>query len=114
MLQGMTWASPPAFLMPEATSSQASALRLEIATLAPSLASSSADDRPMPRLEPVMTATRPLRSNGVDCMGHIPLLSLVALFRHGPAKAQRVFRATLLALMGVLHHDAPKPARPSW
>src|SRR6266436_7601137 len=65
MLQGMTWASPPALRMPAATSSQASALRLEITTLAPSLASSSAEERPMPRLEPVMTATVPVRSNGV-------------------------------------------------
>jgi hypothetical protein len=38
---------------------------LEITTLAPSLASSSAEERPMPRLEPVMTATLPVRSNGV-------------------------------------------------
>src|SRR3954452_11899862 len=72
MLQAMTWASPPALRMPAATSSQASALRLEITTLAPSLASSSADERPMPRLEPVMTATLPVRSNGVffiaDCL----------------------------------------------
>src|SRR6478752_163722 len=65
MLQGMTWASPPAFLMPSATSWQASALRLEITTFAPSFANSSADERPMPRLEPVMTATFPVRSNGV-------------------------------------------------
>src|SRR5882757_1322298 len=65
MLQGMTWASPPDLLMPSATSLQASALRLEITTLAPSFASSSAEERPMPRLEPVMTATWPVRSNGV-------------------------------------------------
>jgi hypothetical protein len=65
MLQAMTWASPPAFLMPSATSSQASALRLEITTFAPSFASNSAEERPMPRLEPVMTATLPVRSNGV-------------------------------------------------
>src|ERR1700730_14948199 len=64
MLQGMTWASPPALRMPAATSSQASALRLEMTTLAPSFASNSAEARPMPRLEPVMTATRPVRSNG--------------------------------------------------
>ena len=44
---------------------QASALRLEITTLAPSFAISSAEERPMPRLEPVTTATRPVRSNGV-------------------------------------------------
>src|SRR6202795_4002154 len=65
MLQGMTWASPPDLLMPSATTSQASALRLEITTLAPSFASNSAEERPMPRLEPVMTATLPVRSNGV-------------------------------------------------
>src|SRR3954465_9001810 len=72
MLQGITWASPPALRMPVATSSQASALRLEITTFAPSFASSSAEDRPMPRLEPVMTATLPVRSNGVDCIARIP------------------------------------------
>ncbi len=51
--------------MPSATSWQASALREETTTLAPSLASSSAEERPMPRLEPVTTATLPVRSNGV-------------------------------------------------
>src|SRR3954464_10383608 len=69
MLQAMTCASPPDLLMPAATSSQASALRLEITTLAPSFARSSAEDRPMPRLEPVMTATCPVRSNGGDFIG---------------------------------------------
>src|ERR1700709_2481802 len=64
MLQGMTWASPPACLMPSATSWQAWALRVEIPPLAPSFANSSAEERPMPRLEPVMTATLPVRSNG--------------------------------------------------
>jgi hypothetical protein len=44
---------------------QASALREEITTLAPSCASNSAKARPMPRLEPVTTATWPARSNGV-------------------------------------------------
>src|SRR4051794_9562270 len=68
MLQGITWASPPALRMPSATVSQASALRLEITTFAPSFANSSAEERPMPRLEPVTTATRPVRSNGVDGM----------------------------------------------
>src|SRR3569832_2137907 len=68
MLQAMTCASPPAWRMPCATSSQASALREEITTLAPSLASSSAEERPMPRLEPVTTATWPVRSKGVDFM----------------------------------------------
>src|SRR6201996_134739 len=65
MLQGMTCASPPALVIPSATSLHASALREEITTLAPSLASNSAEERPMPRLEPVMTATLPVRSNGV-------------------------------------------------
>ena len=57
-------ASPPALRMPAATASQASALRLEITTLAPSEAMISAAERPMPLLEPVMTATWPVRSNG--------------------------------------------------
>src|SRR5713226_8662345 len=74
MLQAMTWASPPALLIPSATSLQASALRLEITTLAPSLASSSAEVRPMPRLEPVMTATLPVRSNGVPFTARTPFL----------------------------------------
>src|SRR4051794_37650589 len=65
MLQAMTWASPPLSRMPSATASQASALRLEITTLAPRLASNSAEARPMPRLEPVTMATWPVRSNGV-------------------------------------------------
>src|SRR3954452_3314158 len=69
MLQGMTVASPPAALMPSATSWQASALREETTTLAPSFASSSAEERPMPRLEPVTTATLPVRSNGVFFIG---------------------------------------------
>jgi hypothetical protein len=51
--------------MASATSRHASALRLEITTLAPSCASSSAEARPMPRLEPVTTATWPVRSKGV-------------------------------------------------
>src|SRR6476646_826206 len=85
MLQGITWASPPAFLMPAATSSQASTLRLEITTLAPSFASSSAEERPMPRLEPVMTATFPVRSNGVPFTAHSLIVLFVALFRHARA-----------------------------
>src|SRR6476619_2931885 len=68
MLQAITCASPPALLMVSATCWQASALRLEITTLAPSFASSSAEERPMPRLEPVTTATVPERSNGVFFM----------------------------------------------
>ena len=57
MLQGMTIASPPALVIAATTSSHASALRLETTTLAPSEAMISAAERPMPRLEPVITAT---------------------------------------------------------
>src|SRR3981081_4816466 len=85
MLQAMTWASPPAFLMPSATCSQASALRLEITTLAPSLASNSAEERPMPRLEPVTTATLPVRSNGV----FFTFASLIFLGRHCEERKRR-------------------------
>ena len=64
MLHGMTVASPPFCLMPAATSSQASALRLDTTTLAPSTAQCSAIERPMPRLEPVMIATLLSSPNG--------------------------------------------------
>src|SRR5215467_4468284 len=63
-LHGMTEASPPCWRMSRATASQASALRLEITTLAPSCAKASALARPMPRLEPVTIATLPSRRNG--------------------------------------------------
>src|ERR1700731_4976432 len=96
MLQGMTWASPPDFRMPAATSWQASTLRLEITTLAPSFASSSAEERPMPRLEPVMTATLPVRSNGVDFKVAFPYvipwrasLRRIPSFRDGPKDQTR-------------------------
>ena len=46
-----------------ATASQTSALREEITTLAPCSAMRSAMARPMPRVEPVMTATFPFISN---------------------------------------------------
>src|SRR5438445_12556628 len=81
MLQGMTWASPPDLLMPSATSLQASALRLETTTLAPSFASSSAEERPMPRLEPVTTATLPVRSNGVFFIVVAPLIPFTPSLR---------------------------------
>ena len=87
MLQGMTWASPPAFLMPSATSWQASALRLEITTFAPSFASSSAEERPMPRLEPVMTATFPVRSNGVFFIVVVSLLPFIQSSSPGLSRA---------------------------
>src|SRR5882724_8180030 len=64
MLHPMTVASPPLFLMPAATSSQASALRLEITTFAPRLAQHSAIARPIPRLDPVTIATLLSSRNG--------------------------------------------------
>src|ERR1700749_3842501 len=91
MLQAMTWASPPDLLMPSATSWQASALRLEITTLAPSLASSSAEERPMPRLEPVTTATFPVRSNGgVFIAGFAPCV------RHCEERSDEAIQSFLL------------------
>ena len=54
-----------------ATSSQASCLRDEITTLAPCSAMRSAMARPMPRDEPVMTATFPDISNKVMCLSLI-------------------------------------------
>src|SRR2546423_14461536 len=72
MLHGMTVASPPFFLMPAATSSHASALRLDTTTLAPSAAQCSAIERPMPRLEPVTMATLFSSPNG-DGMTCTPL-----------------------------------------
>src|SRR6266849_7646749 len=60
----MTDASPPCRRMSRATTSQASALRLDITTLAPSRAIASALARPMPRIEPVTIATLPSRPKG--------------------------------------------------
>src|SRR6185437_10605500 len=56
---------PALSLMALATSSQACFLREEITTFAPCSAIRSAIARPMPREEPVMTATFPLMSNKV-------------------------------------------------
>src|SRR3954471_18228498 len=87
----MTVASPPAALMPSATSWHASALREETTTLAPSFASSSAEERPMPRLEPVTTATLPVRSNGVFfiVVGSVDSVDCVIA---SAAKQSRIFR----------------------
>src|SRR5471030_1158146 len=63
MLQGCAMTVRPCFASSARVASQASALRLEITTLAPALPSSSAIDLPMPRVEPVTTATWPVRSN---------------------------------------------------
>ena len=53
-------ASPPAALISAATASPGAASRSLTTTLAPSLASFSAIARPMPRPEPVMSATLPV------------------------------------------------------
>src|SRR5580700_2966892 len=58
----MALASWPSAIRPARTSSQASILRDEIITLAPARANSSAMARPMPRDEPVTSATFPERS----------------------------------------------------
>ena len=63
ILQGSEIASKPFAVSSRVTSWQASALRLEITTLAPAFAISSAMDLPMPLVEPVITATLPVRSN---------------------------------------------------
>ena len=66
-----------AYLLPDlslialATSSQTSCLREEITTLAPCSAIRSAMARPMPRVEPVMTATFPVISNKVMFLSQI-------------------------------------------
>ena len=56
---------PNLSLISLATWSQTSCLREEITTLAPCSAIRSAMARPMPRVEPVMTATFPVMSNKV-------------------------------------------------
>src|SRR5262249_39154269 len=66
MWHGITAASPPFARIPDATSSHTSALRLEITTFAPCSAILSAIARPMPLLEPVTTATLPVKSNCDD------------------------------------------------
>src|ERR1700686_2665865 len=63
MLHAIGVASLPSPLIAAATSAHLSALRLEITTLAPARAIASAIARPMPLVEPVITATFPVRSN---------------------------------------------------
>src|SRR5580698_10433434 len=69
MLQGMTVACPPALRISEAASSQTGALREDTTTLAPDKARCRAIDLPMPLLEPVTTATLPVRSKSGDGIG---------------------------------------------
>ena len=62
MWVGTPRASPPISLRWASVTSQASALRLPTATLAPAACRPSAMARPMPRVPPVTIATRPVRS----------------------------------------------------
>ncbi len=64
----MTIASPPALRISAAASSQAGFLRDDTTTLAPCRARCRAIDLPMPLLEPVTTATLPVRSKSGDAM----------------------------------------------
>src|SRR5438270_1862787 len=92
MLQGMTAASPPFFVMPAATSSHASALRLDTTTVAPSAAQCSAIERPMPRLEPVTMATLFSSPNG-DGMRYLHVFrGGIGAWRGGGDKSQPSFR----------------------
>src|SRR5258705_7186820 len=67
MLQAIGTASfaPRASLIPAATRSQASGLRLDTTTLAPCSARRSTIALPMPLVEPVTRATFPVRSKSV-------------------------------------------------
>src|ERR1700704_4432988 len=83
--------------MPSATSSHGPWLRPEIVTLAPASAKLSAIARPMPRDDPVTTATLPLRSNsfiGLSLVDPLdgPLVSPIASAPHPyplPARGER-------------------------
>src|SRR5665647_2723044 len=70
-----------------ATESQTSCLREEITTLAPCSAIRSAMARPMPRVEPVMTADFPVMSNKV--MRCLPCCPVCAGFVIGSGKFRR-------------------------
>src|SRR5580704_11731816 len=78
-------AGPCAALMASAVSRQAANLRLETTTLAPCSAIASAIARPMPREDPVMTATWPLKSNS-DMIN--PRVNEVALAGAGLLRAR--------------------------
>src|ERR1700704_3385805 len=71
MLHAIGVASHPSLLIACATSAHLSALRLEITTFAPARAIASAIARPMPLVEPVITATFPVRSNRAFAI-HLP------------------------------------------
>src|SRR5437763_15306748 len=86
MLQGMTEAWPPAFLISAAASSHTGALRDDTTTLAPESARCMAIDLPIPLLEPVTTATLPVRSKSGDAMRFPPFILL------SPARGRGICR----------------------
>src|SRR3569832_2345172 len=90
MLQGIGTAAsrPCAVLMSAATFSQASALRLDTTTLAPCSAMRCTMASPMPLVEPVTSATFPLRSNRFMDVSSYQLL-LGGSFTADPALATR-------------------------
>jgi hypothetical protein len=106
----MTVASPPLFLMPAATSSQASALRLDTTTLAPSAAQCSAIERPMPRLEPVTMATLFSSPNG-DGMRSSRFFCN-ALVHGAPARTSSAVIRKRERLSGI--HHTPYEIAPLW
>ena len=85
----MAWPAARA-LIAAATSSQGPALREEITTLAPWAAICSAMALPMPREEPVITATLPVRSNSVPA--RVAGLSITSLMGRAPLKHPFDFR----------------------
>src|SRR5262245_49468584 len=73
--------SPPVARIAAATSSQGPAFRAEITTFPPASAIASAIARPIPRLEPVIIAAFPDRSNSVISLPR----HRIAAFYHGRA-----------------------------
>src|SRR3954469_8232124 len=93
MLQGIGTATgaPRTALMPAATSLQASGLRLDTTTRAPCSARRSAIALPMPLVEPVTSATLPVRSKSVIALLYQIRLDSGAI-APPPGRAQNVMR----------------------
>src|ERR1700730_15479727 len=85
-----------------ATASQTSAWREEITTLAPCSAIRSATARPMPRVEPVMTATFPFMSNRLICSSRIVLCFKPRTWWRDPSTQLGDFGSRRLMHCGVL------------
>src|SRR6202012_1694719 len=84
-----------------ATASQTSALREEITTLAPCSAMRSATARPMPRVEPVMTATFPFMSTRLILLS--PQDDCSYYHRHSGATRQRRTRKLEIPRCAIAH-----------